>query len=132
QTPVRGEFADGVVEVVRTIHCVIRPNEKAMRAREQALAPGIQKRAVAIEDDDAMLAPREEEDTIARIGGDRRDLGPRHARRELCPSVVGVVAEIAAGAGATHVGSSSRATASCDGSGSNRAMPAAGTNRKAA
>jgi hypothetical protein len=78
-----GHVTDGVIAVVGAPQRVIRRDMDAVRAGEQALAPGSQEIAGAIEDDHRMLAAAEDIDVVAAIDTDRGDLaiGPSGGKR---------------------------------------------------
>ena len=80
------ELAHGVVEVVGAPDMVVPVDEDAVRARENALAPGIQEAAVLVEHDHRMGAAIEDVDPVLGIDGDARDLDERPALGQLLPA----------------------------------------------
>jgi hypothetical protein len=69
-----------------------------VRSQEDALAPGAQQVAVAVEHAHRVLAAVEGVDVVVLVDSDRRDVGVElHARRQLRPAVVDLVA-VAVGA----------------------------------
>jgi len=60
----RRELAHGVVEIVGEPHHVVGVDGDAVGATDHALAPRAEEVAVAIEDDDRVLAPREDKRAV--------------------------------------------------------------------
>jgi hypothetical protein len=74
QFPIGGELLHGVVEVVGAIHHVVGADRDPVRSHEGALSPRADEPALAVEDDDGMVAPVEDEDPVVRVGRDAGDL----------------------------------------------------------
>ncbi len=74
QLPLGRELLHGVVEIVGAIHRVVRTDRDPVRSREEVLSPRADESAVAVEDDDGMVAPVEDEDPVVRVGRDAGDL----------------------------------------------------------
>src|SRR6266542_4724564 len=84
---VRRELAHGVLEIVRQPHHSIGIDRDAVRSAHLSLAPRAQERAVPIEDDDGMLAPREAEDIVPGVHRHARDLDEVPAVGQRAPAV---------------------------------------------
>ena len=63
-----------MVKIVNTIDAVINDRD-AMRSRELALAPSIQKVAISVENDDRVITAIEEVHAVLRVGGNGAYLG---------------------------------------------------------
>ena len=82
--PSRVKRAHRVIGVVGAVDDVVVDGD-AVRAGEDALAPGPQKLPVAVVDDDRVLAAVEDEDAVLRIGGDPGHVAVGPARGQLLP-----------------------------------------------
>jgi hypothetical protein len=82
---VRMEHANGVVGVIGQVDHVVAINEIAVRTFEDALAPGIQKLSVLVEQDDGMLATIEDMDPIAGVDCDAGNFDEGPALGQLLP-----------------------------------------------
>ena len=87
EDPVGRELLDGVVEVVGAIDGVVGADRDPVGAGEQAFAPRVEKPAVAVEDDDRVLAPVEDEDAVAGIDRDAGDLDEPPAVGQRAPAL---------------------------------------------
>ena len=77
---------DRVVLVVGEPEIVFVVDEDAVRALEHALAPGVQKLAFLVEDDDRILAAVEHVDAVLRIARDAGDLDVGTSLGQLIPA----------------------------------------------
>ena len=85
---VEGALADRVVAVVGQPDRLVRRHVDAVRPREDALAPGAQQVAVAVEHEHRVLAAVEGVDVVVLVDADRRDIGVElHAGRQFRPIV---------------------------------------------
>ena len=80
------EDAQRVVHVVGAVHGVVGADADPMRVGEDALAPGVEEAAVAVEDQHRVLAPAEGVDTVGGVGGDAGHLDERPAFGQLLPA----------------------------------------------
>src|SRR5712692_5388862 len=87
QLTLRRELPHGVLEIVGEPHGSVGIDGDAVGAPHVSLAPGANELAVAVEDDDGMLAPREAEDIVLGVHGYARDLHEVPAVRELAPAI---------------------------------------------
>ena len=67
-------FAHEMAAIIREVDRVVGPHVDAVGAGILPLAPGAQEVAVAVEDDDRVLAAVEDVDVIVLVDADRADL----------------------------------------------------------
>jgi hypothetical protein len=90
---VQRALANGMVSVVGQPDRVVRRHEHAVRPRENALAPGAQQVALAVEHAHRMLTAIEGVDVVVLVDADRRDIGIElHAGRQFRPVVGNLIA----------------------------------------
>ena len=94
ELPVRRELADGVVAVVRAVEHLVRPDADAVGpVRELALAPGAQKPAARIVDDDGVIAAADQVDPIFGIHRHARHVAVCVAAGQLLPAFEDLVTQ---------------------------------------
>src|SRR5262249_15040635 len=93
----RRVLADDVPQIIAAVDGVVGPDRDPVRPGEVPFAPRLHEVAVAVEDDDRMLAAVEDEDPILRVDRNTGDLRPGKTRRQLVPAIIRVIAKFAAG-----------------------------------
>ena len=76
QRTVRHEPANRVVQIIRAIHGIVRPDRNAMRPGENAFSPRSKELPSSIEHHYRVLTAIEHKNVVARIDGDRRNFLP--------------------------------------------------------
>ena len=84
-----------MVLVVGQEQAVVRGDVDAVRASDRPLTPRAQERAVAVEDDDRVLAAVEDVDVVLRVGGHAGHLDIAPAGRERAPVRIRPVSVVA-------------------------------------
>src|SRR5688572_4707606 len=83
----RGELADGMIAIIRTVDRAVGADVNSVGASaEQPLTPRPQKIPLAVEDDNRMLAARNEINVILRVDVNSRHLDIPPAIRQLSPT----------------------------------------------
>ena len=85
-----------MVAVVGAVERVVAVDVDAVRAAEQAFAPGAQEVAVAVEHHHRMLAAVEDVDAVLAVDGDRRDVAELPAVGQLGPVLDHAITMLAA------------------------------------
>src|SRR4051812_1158066 len=84
-----------MVAIVHTVDAAIRPDGDAVRGLEVRVGPGCDERAVALVDDHAGLAARQEIDPIVGVHRDACDVPMVESGGKLLPALHHVVLEVA-------------------------------------
>jgi hypothetical protein len=84
---------------VNQIEAVVGANTDAVGVLEDALAPGIQELAVAVEDHAGVFGPREDVDLVFGVDSYAADLAPLPALRELSPAFEHFIFHLSGGCG---------------------------------
>ena len=93
QFSIRGEFLDGVVEIVGEIKGVIGADRDSVGTLEEVFTPGALKLAVAIKDQDGNRAASEDEQAIVRVGCYSGDFDQSRGFGQLTPTRLSVIAQ---------------------------------------
>ena len=83
-----------MIEVVGAPDVVVVVDEDSVRAGKHALAPGVEKPALLVKDDDRVRPAVEDVDAVSRIDGDSRHLDERPVLGQLFPAFEHLVLQL--------------------------------------
>ena len=88
-------LADGVIPVVGAIDRLIRPDMQPMGTHKEIMTPSAEHIAMSIQDDDRIIAAREQVDIVAPIDRYGGDVAQLHLARDFGPVVARLVSQFA-------------------------------------
>src|SRR3989338_6693648 len=92
---VKSALANRVIAVVRAVDGVVRTHRDPVGALEETFAPGAEKAPVAIEDDDGMLPPAEQINSVLSVHSYCGDLAIGPSVEQLAPAFHHLVEKLA-------------------------------------